>query len=147
MNKSKTRLVVTAIIISTIYTIFLGYVYAKNSEISDNWGVTITSDAKELREIHEIKFKVEDNKNVVSGKIAPGVKAFSKIDVNLEGIRGKVDIKATADKSRIDNSEFMLRAFIDGESYELGDIKTVDAGIKRGRHCNRVGCRYNYRLG
>ena len=65
MYKSKTRLIVVAIIILTIYTIFLGYVYAKNSEVSDSWGVTITSDAKELREVREIKFKVENDKNVV----------------------------------------------------------------------------------
>ena len=130
MYKSKTRLIVVAIIILTIYTISLGYVYAKNSEVSDSWGVTITSDAKELREIREIKFKVENNKNVVPGKIAPGLKATSKIDVNLEKAKGKVDIKVTVDKSEI-NSEFVIRASIDGESYNFGDIKTVDSGSNK----------------
>ena len=130
MYKSKTRLIVVAIIILTIYTIFLGYVYAKNSEVSDSWGVTITSDAKELREIREIKFKVENNKNVVPGKIAPGLKATSKIDVNLEKAKGKVDIKVTADKSKV-NKEFVLRAFIDGEYYNFGDTKTVDSGSNK----------------
>ena len=130
MYKSKTRLIVVAIIILTIYTIFLGYVYAKNSEVSDSWGVTITSDAKELREIREIKFKVENDKNVVPGKIAPGLKATSKIDVNLEKAKGKVDIKVTVDKSEI-NSEFVIRASINGESYNFGDIKTVDSGSNK----------------
>ena len=130
MYKSKTRLIVVAIIILTIYTIFLGYVYAKNSEVSDSWDVTITSDAKELREVREIKFKVENDKNVVPGKIAPGLKATSKIDVNLEKAKGKVDIKVTVDKSEI-NSEFVIRASIDGESYNFGDIKTVDSGSNK----------------
>lgn len=130
MYKSKTRLIVVAIIILTIYTIFLGYVYAKNSEVSDSWDVTITSDAKELREVREIKFKVENDKNVVPGKIAPGLKATSKIDVNLEKAKGKVDIKVTVDKSKV-NKEFVLRAFIDGEYYNFGDIKTVDSGSNK----------------
>ena len=130
MYKSKTSLIVVAIIILTIYTIFLGYVYAKNSEVSDSWDVTITSDAKELREVREIKFKVENDKNVVPGKIAPGLKATSKIDVNLEKAKGKVDIKVTVDKSEI-NSEFVIRASIDGESYNFGDIKTVDSGSNK----------------
>ena len=127
MYKSKTRLIVLTIIILTIYTLSLGYVYAKNSEVSDSWEVTITSDAKELREVHEIKFRVENNENVVSGKIAPGLKAISKIDVNLEKAKGKVDIKVSADESKI-NNEFVLRALVDGRSYNFGDTITVDSG-------------------
>ena len=41
----------------------------KNSEIKDNWNVTITNDAKEINDTHKIKFEVQKNKNVVLGKI------------------------------------------------------------------------------
>ena len=128
MYKSKTRLIVVLAIMLVIYTMFLGYVYAKNSEISDNWKVTITSDAKELSEVREIKFKVKENKNVVSGKIAPGLTAVSKIDVDLEKINGKVDINVLADSSELYDEKFVLKAYIDGEEYNFGEIQTVDSG-------------------
>ena len=92
MQKSKTKVFVITIIALFISIATLKYVYAKNNEIADNWEVTITNDAKEINDTRKIKFEVEKNKDVVPGKIAPGIKATAEIDINLEKINGFVDI-------------------------------------------------------
>ena len=97
MQKSKANVFVTAFIIILISFTSSKYVYAKNSEIKDNWNVTITNDAKEINDTHKIKFEVQKNKNVVLGKIAPGMKATAEIEINLQKVNGFVDIELEID--------------------------------------------------
>lgn len=127
MQKSKANVFVTAFIIILISFTSLNYVYAKNSEIKDNWNVTITNDAKEINDTHKIKFEVQKNKNVVLGKIAPGMKATAEIEINFQKVNGFVDIELEIDDSKL-NDVFLLNAKFNDENLSSKSKKKVNAG-------------------
>ena len=127
MQKSKVNVFVTAFIIILISFTSLNYVYAKNSEIKDNWNVTITNDAKEINDTHKMKFEVQKNKNVVLGKIAPGMKATAEIEINLQKVNGFVDIELEIDDSKL-NDVFLLNAKFNDENLSSKSKKKVNAG-------------------
>ena len=127
MQKSKANVFVTAFIIILISFTSLNYVYAKNSEIKDNWNVTITNDAKEINDTHKIKFEVQKNKNVVLGKIAPGMKATAEIEINLQKANGFVDIELEIDDSKL-NDVFSLNTKFNDENLSSKNKKKVKAG-------------------
>ncbi len=127
MQKSKANVFVTAFIIILISFTSLNYVYAKNSEIKDNWNVTITNDAKEINDTHKIKFEVQKNKNVVLGKIAPEMKATAEIEINLQKVNGFVDIELEIDDSKL-NDVFLLNAKFNDENLSSKSKKRVNAG-------------------
>ena len=127
MQKSKANVFVTAFIIILISFTSSNYVYAKNSEIKDNWNVTITIDAKEINDTHKIKFEVRKNKNVVLGKIAPGMKATAEIEINLQKANGFVDIELEIDDSKL-NDVFSLNTKFNDENLSSKNKKKVKAG-------------------
>ena len=127
MQKSKTKVFVITIIALLISFATLKNVYAKNNEIADNWEVTITNDAKEINDTRKIKFEVEKNKDVVPGKIAPGIKATAEIDINLEKINGFADIEIELDDSKL-NKAFSLNTKFNSESISTKKIESVKAG-------------------
>ena len=127
MQKSKVNVFVTAFIIILISFTSSNYVYAKNSEIKDNWNVTITNDAKEINDTHKIKFEVQKNKNVVLGKIAPGMKATAEIEINLQKANGFVDIELEIDDSKL-NEVFSLNTKFNDENLSSKNKKKVKAG-------------------
>ena len=127
MQKSKANVFVTAFIIILISFTSSNYVYAKNSEIKDNWNVTITNDAKEINDTHKIKFEVRKNKNVVLGKIAPGMKATAEIEINLQKANGFVDIELEIDDSKL-NEVFSLNTKFNDENLFSKNKKKVKAG-------------------
>ena len=127
MQKSKVNVFVTAFIIILISFTSLNYVYAKNSEIKDNWNVTITNDAKEINDTHKMKFEVQKNKNVVLGKIAPGMKATAEIEINLQKANGFVDIELEIDDSKL-NEVFSLNTKFNDENLFSKNKKKVKAG-------------------
>ena len=127
MQKSKANVFVTAFIIILISFTSSNYVYAKNSEIKDNWNVTITNDAKEINDTHKMKFEVQKNKNVVLGKIAPGMKATAEIEINLQKVNGFVDIELEIDDSKL-NDVFLLNAKFNDENLSSKSKKKVNAG-------------------
>ncbi len=99
----------------------------KKHEVADDWGVTITNDAKEINDTRKIKLEVQKNKYVVHGKIAPGIKATDDIDVNLEKIDGFVDIEVEVDDSKL-NKAFSLNTKFDYENVFTKKIERVKAG-------------------
>ena len=127
MQKSKANVFVTAFIIILISFTSSNYVYAKNSEIKDNWNVTITNDAKDINDTHKIKFEVQKNKNVVLGKIAPGMKATAEIEINLQKANGFVDIELEIDDSKL-NEVFSLNTKFNDENLFSKNKKKVKAG-------------------
>lgn len=127
MQKSKANVFVTAFIIILISFTSSNYVYAKNSEIKDNWNVTITNDAKAINDTHKIKFEVRKNKNVVLGKIAPGMKATAEIEINLQKANGFVDIELEIDDSKL-NDVFSLNTKFNDENLSSKNKKKVKAG-------------------
>ena len=127
MQKSKANVFVTAFIIILISFTSSNYVYAKNSEIKDNWNVTITNDGKDINDTHKIKFEVQKNKNVVLGKIAPGMKATAEIEINLQKANGFVDIELEIDDSKL-NDVFSLNTKFNDENLSSKNKKKVKAG-------------------
>ena len=127
MQKSKANVFVTAFIIILISFTSSNYVYAKNSEIKDNWNVTITNDGKDINDTHKIKFEVQKNKNVVLGKIAPGMKATAEIEINLQKANGFVDIELEIDDSKL-NDVFSLNTKFNDENLFSKNKKKVKAG-------------------
>ena len=130
MSKRVSRIIVTSFIIFAIAGLYINYGYAQNSELEDNWGVTITSDSKEINDTHKIKFMVEENPDIVSGKIAPGAKAVAKIDINLEKANGKVSISAKIDDSKLSKA-LKMDLKLDNEHFQSEKTVTVDAGMKK----------------
>lgn len=127
MPKIKSNVFVITFIVLFISLTALNYVYAKNNEIVDDWVVIITNDAKEINDTHEIKFKVEKTKDVVPEKIAPGMKATAEIEINLEDVKGFVDIEVKIDDSKL-NKEFKLNTKLNEESISTQKITKVKAG-------------------
>lgn len=129
MFKSKTKFIVTTFILFVIPLLFISNNYAshmitgKNNEITD-WKVTITSDTKDLEDTQKIEFRVEDNRDVVKGKIAPGLKAIANVEIDLTETKVPVDICAEIDDATL-NDTFSLTAKLDGENYKSGTVKTI----------------------
>ena len=131
MFKSKVKMITIAFMIFVISLIYANNNYAKidnleNNEVA-NWSVVIASDTKDLKDTQEINFKVQDNPNVVKGKIAPGLKALASIEIDLRKTKVPVDIKATVDDSKLQEC-FKLTAKLDGKDYLLGSTETIELG-------------------
>ena len=127
MQKRKTSVFVTTFIIMIMSLTTLNYVYARNNEITNKWNVTITNDGKDINDTHKIKFEVQKSKNVVPGKIAPGMKATTEIDINLQKINGFVDIEIELDDSKL-NDVFSLSTRFEDEYGFSKKMKKVKAG-------------------
>lgn len=129
MFKWKAQLIATTFIIFVVSLYLVNNYYlryiniGKNDEITD-WTVAIASDTKDLKDTQEINFKVEDNLNVVTGKIAPGLKAVANVTINLAGTRLPVDISAIIDDKNLNNN-FKLTTKLDGEKYISETEKTI----------------------
>ena len=131
MFKRKARFFVFTFIIFVISFLFINNNYARffnmgnvNDNEITNWKVKITADTKELEDIQEISFRVEDNENVVNGKIAPGMKAVAQIEIDITGTKYPVDISATIDDSNLYDC-FKLVSKLDGEIYKSETINTI----------------------
>lgn len=129
MYKSIFKKIVIAFIILFIFIEIVNYVHATNNEITNNWEVAITSDAKEIKDTHEIKFKVEENPYVIPGKIAPGIKASSEIEIDLRKISGFVDVEVNIDKSKL-NEVFKITAKLNGKTLPFEQKTRIAAGNK-----------------
>ena len=129
MYNSKARIIATTFIIFVISLLFINSNYANNLKLNNNeltdWKVAITSDTKELNDTRKISFKVQESKDVVDGKIAPGLKATATVEINLIGTRVPVDIKANVDDSTLPNG-FKITMKLDGEEYINGTTKKFE---------------------
>ena len=127
MKKNKSKVFVFTFFILFIFFATLNYVYAKNDEIVEDWEVTITNDTKEINDTDKIKFRSEKNKDVVPGKIAPGMKMVAEIEINLQQVKGFVDIEVKIDDSKL-NKAFKLNAKLDEETISTQKITKIEAG-------------------
>lgn len=131
MFKSRAKIIAVTFIIFVVSILLVNNNYAKYSNLStlDNnettdWKVTITNDTRNLKDTQEISFKVEDNPNVVAGKMAPGCKAVATIEVDLTGTKVPAQIMLLADESNLSKA-MKLSAKIDGEYYTIGSTKVI----------------------
>ncbi len=115
------KVVLTLAFFVTVLVITLNVFALTSEETVTNWSIKITDDTKDLtEEIQEIKFKVNENSNVVSGKFAPGCVASSKFDLDLVGSNSPVEFTLSVNKSRL-SKNINIYAKIDGKDYNLGD--------------------------
>lgn len=128
-NKAKVFVITLIIIIFSSFTA-LNYVYAKNDEIVDDLVVTINNDDKEINDTHKMEFKVEKNKDVVPGKIAPGMKATAEIEINLKEVTSFVDIEVKIDDSKL-NKAFKINTKLDEKTISTSKISKIEAGSIR----------------
>ena len=116
-----------------IILIFSKYSYAKTEKIqNEKWTVKITNLTKDLtlKDTQDIKFVVQDNQNILNGKIAPGITAISVIDIDMMGVTGPVEITLNANTMNIPK-DFELSAEIDNEQFEIGKTKLFGEAGKR----------------
>lgn len=129
MYKSKTKLVIATFITLVTSMFFMNNNFAKYLNVNNNevtqWNVVMTSDAKDLKDTQEIKFKVENNPNVAYGKIAPGAKAYATIEINLTGTKLPVDISLVVDDSQLYNA-LKLTTKLDNELFKSGTTKLIE---------------------
>lgn len=130
MKKNKSKVFVFTFFILFIFFTTLNYVYAQNNEMVDEWKVTITNDTKEINDTHRIKFIGEKNKDVVPGKIAPGMKMIAEIEINLQQVKGLVDIEVKIDDSKL-NKAFKLNAKLDEKTISTQKITKLESGSIR----------------
>ena len=134
-NKSK-KIILIFSIFSIILSVLITKSYAKfYNEESNDWNVKITCDTKDLsfENTERIEFKVEENENVLKGKIAPGMKAVATMELDLTGNKYSVDFKMEADDEYLLMNNFDLKYYLDDEIYEIGSNKLIEAdeaGIK-----------------
>ena len=125
MLKSKLKIIAMFFIIFVISFLFINTNFAKNDNEVTKWNVTITNDAKEIKDTQRINFIASENKDVVKGKIAPGMKATAVIKINLVGTKVPVDILFTCDGFE-KNESFDLIGKIDEEVIRPNDPYTIE---------------------
>lgn len=127
MCKSKAKLIAMIFMILIFSILFITNTFAglRNSIEESEWKIAITSDTKDLNDTREIKFKVEENDNVAKGKIAPGVKAVAKAEIDLTGTKVPVEIMVLVDTLN-KYSGMKLTAKLDGENYTIGTSKVIE---------------------
>ena len=94
-----------------------------------NWNVKITNDTKDdlnSEDTQDIIFKVPNNPNVASGKIAPGTTAVATIELDLSGTNVPVDLDLEMEEDKLPSKEFTIEAFLDGEKFEIGETKVIE---------------------
>ena len=127
MLKGKLNVFLTTFVVILLFLTVLKYSYGKKIENDNNWKVVITSDSKEINDTHEIKFKVNKSKDVVEGKIAPGLTATAEIDIDLTEFKDYVDIEIEIDDSKLCKA-FSLNAKLDGKNLNSTKIEKVKTG-------------------
>lgn len=95
------------------------------------WAVAIKSGNTTLNsETQEITFQVQNNSNVVPGKIAPAVTAVATIELDLTGTEVAVDFDAVINQTALSSfgdsgDKLSLTAKVDGATYTSGTAQTI----------------------
>lgn len=105
MKKSTITVVIALLIILTVCLYFISGTYARYADSRSGnatvgvakWAVSITDGTDPLNNDFDLQFKVEENDNVVAGKIAPETTAKATIQLDLTGTEVAVDFGATID--------------------------------------------------
>ena len=128
MLKSKVKFITITFLIFVISFAIAQNNYGKclEKEVTD-WKIVVTSDTKELKDTQEIKFHVEENKHVVNGKMAPGLKAEASIEIDFSEVyqtMDMADIQVVIDDSNLAKC-FQLTMKLNEETYEPNTMKIV----------------------
>ena len=90
MYKSKVRKITITFIIFLICLLFNNFNLANvfNNKEAKDLKVEISAFTNDFENTQMLKFEVEDNPNVVKGKMAPGSKAHANMKINLDFLNG-----------------------------------------------------------
>lgn len=110
MKKGTIKLIIAVLMLVTICLYFVSGTYARYAEsITGNanvtvakWAVAFKDGETTLANDFNLNFKVTDNTNVVSGKVAPGTSATATIEVDLTGTEVAVDYEAVIDEEALE---------------------------------------------
>lgn len=111
MTKRTVKTIIAVLIILAICLYFISGTYARyttsvgaKAEASvAKWAVSLKDGDADITEGKILKFTVQENNNVVAGKIAPSVTAVSTVEVDLTGTEVAVDFEAIVDDKAIAN--------------------------------------------
>lgn len=109
MTKRTVKTIIAVLIIFAICLYFISGTYARyttsvgaTAKVSvAKWAVALKQGVSEIKEDTELTFTVNNNKNVVEGKIAPAVTAVSTVEVDLTGTEVAVDFEAIVNDKAI----------------------------------------------
>ena len=125
MTKNKVKIAMAILMFMACCLYFISGTYARyadeitgNAQVSvANWKVAFTDGTNALQDNFNLVFTVQENPNVVSGKIAPSTTATAKIQVDLTGTEVAVDYNATINEDAL--------ATVFGASAAQVDVTTV----------------------
>ena len=111
MTKRTVKTIIAVLMILAICLYFISGTYARyttsvgaKAEASvAKWAVSLKHGGADITEGKILKFTVQENDNVVAGKIAPSVTAVSTVEVDLTGTEVAVDFEAIVDDKAIAN--------------------------------------------
>ena len=131
MYKSNVKLI-TTFIIFVVSFMFIQNIYANSSALfrkdeAADWKVVITSDTKDFKDTHKIKFETRNNPNIVNGKIAPGSIAVATSKIDLSTISEDIILKVKIDNTNNIPDCFKITSKLDGEDYELNTNKIISS--------------------
>lgn len=110
MTKNKVKLTMGILMLMTVCLYFVSGTYARyadeitgNAQVSvANWKVAFSDGTNELQDQFDLTFTVQENANVVSGKIAPSTTATATIQVDLTGTEVAVDYDAIINETDLE---------------------------------------------
>ena len=111
MTKRTVKTIIAVLMILAICLYFISGTYARyttsvgaKAEASvAKWAVSLKDGDADITEGKSLKFTVQENNNVVAGKIAPSVTAVSRVEVDLTGTEVAVDFEAIVDDKAIED--------------------------------------------
>lgn len=109
MTRTSRKVIILMIMFILVALYFVSGTYARytssitgNAAVSTaNWAVLFKQGETEIANNFNLAFEVQNNSNVVSGKIAPSVTAKATINLDLTGTEVAVDYTATIDKTAL----------------------------------------------
>lgn len=138
MTKTSRKVIVFMVMLMIVGLYFVSGTYARyassisgNAKVSAaNWVVAFKHGNAPITDISNLTFEVQNNQNVVPGKIAPSVTAEATINLDLTGTEVAVDYTATIDKTALATvfgaSADDVTVTVGGEDSATGTINLVD---------------------
>ena len=109
MNKKTVKSMMVILMLLVVALYFIAGTYARYTSSVNatakvdiaKWAVAFKSGGATMTENMELTFALQNNTNVVSGKIAPASKAVATVEVDLTGTEVAVDFDADVDTTAI----------------------------------------------
>ena len=128
MCRTEMKIISVTLILLFIFVFYINNCYAINSS-ENKMRVTITNDNKELNDTHEIMFITDKSPDVVSNKIAPGVKAKAELEVLVERSENPVSVYFEINDKEL-NDDFILISKLGDTEYHNNQEIVLTQGEK-----------------